>query len=833
MPEKRTSLHLTSETPLPVNNSASITFDFSFIPNLDTYFGYIVRVISPTLQNIDLVYNQRLQDFNIILGDSCIGKFKIDSANLYNHWNQAEIFLDARNKSVQFMLNGQEIARGRLNIHSGDPYQVYFGTINYERFQAVDVPPMNIKDIVTREDGKIIRQFPLDEQDGEQAHDSQSKYFAKVKNPTWLKPKHQAWHNELDFSAAGAVSVAYNPDQDIIYFVSRDTLYQFHVKDLSFHNTPLNKSHGFLVPGNQSVYDKNRQRLVNFYADEKRVSIYDTAAKTWNQNFTTDTLTVFWQANKFISPVDSSLYIIGGYGQLRYKNWIQRYHFPSRAWEMIENDQDDIFPPRYLAALGLNEGQDTAYILGGYGSKTGDQSINPRFYYDLVAFSIRDHKFHFKHHLTNSGQHFCFANSLTIIPGTREYYALIYPTDRFKSSLQLIEGSLDKPGYTLLGDSIPYNFYDIESFADLFYSTGSQKLLAVTIYTGKDNQSRISVHSIFTPPNPPPVLESEGTALPPYWPFALVAITSIGFWAYWLNKKNKRGKGLDSKKFDEPPVMTRQQNAQGDIPKVETETVASSLEEVVHIPVLQQERAACYLFGPFEVYDKEGNNIVQMFTPLLKELFLLLLIYSIKDGKGISADKLLEMLWPGKSIKDAKNNYSVNIVKLKSILEKIGEFQLSRESDKLKLECVDADVYIDFQEFTQLIHSQANIDKNFVRLMAKLCDKGAFLSNVHYTWLDDLKGAISGQVIDTLLNYLDHANLNIDTEFMLRLTNYVFYFDSLNEEALVHKSRCLMILGRHGLAKDAYAKFAKEYRETYGQAFDRSFPEVMGPTTHT
>ncbi len=71
------------------------------------------------------------------------------------------------------------------------------------------------------------------------------------------------------------------------------------------------------------------------------------------------------------------------------------------------------------------------------------------------------------------------------IPGTNDFYALIYPTDKFNTTLQLIKGSLNSPEYQLMGDSIPYSFYDIASFADLYYCPLSKKLVAVTLYNSK------------------------------------------------------------------------------------------------------------------------------------------------------------------------------------------------------------------------------------------------------------------------------------------------------------------------------------------------------------
>jgi hypothetical protein len=61
---------------------------------------------------------------------------------------------------------------------------------------------------------------------------------------------------------------------------------------------------------------------------------------------------------------------------------------------------------RYLAALGTNVSGDTAYILGGYGSKTGDQTINPRFTYDLMAYSVKSATFKSIYHLKEPASSF-------------------------------------------------------------------------------------------------------------------------------------------------------------------------------------------------------------------------------------------------------------------------------------------------------------------------------------------------------------------------------------------------------------------------------------------
>src|SRR5690606_35283615 len=86
------------------------------------------------------------------------------------------------------------------------------------------------------------------------------------------------------------------------------------------------------------------------------------------------------------SESDSSIYVFGGYGRHRYNNHIIRLNLNNSTWETLSTDST-IFEPRYLAGLGaLN---DTIYILGGYGSESGNQLVNPHSYFDLLGYAIK------------------------------------------------------------------------------------------------------------------------------------------------------------------------------------------------------------------------------------------------------------------------------------------------------------------------------------------------------------------------------------------------------------------------------------------------------------
>ena len=817
IPEKRTSLNLTSSDPYCLQHNTDISFDFYFRPNLQIYFGYIMRLITNHNQNIDFIYNQKLQNFNFVIGETVAATFTIDSAHLFQEWERVLIRFDTKAQEVSFFLNDRLLGKGKVNLSGSTCCRVFFGTNDFEGFQTMDIPPMCVRDIRFREGGKEKYYYPLSESQGEQALDiSGHKVAAIVKNPVWIKPKHQNWQQVYSLKTKGTSSFAFNKKKEILYFVSRDSLYQLSFKNMEATGIKLAKGRDSLPPGNQSVFDVAANNLYNFYIDEKQVSSYDPVARTWNVNFSPKALTIFWHANKFLSSVDSSLYTIGGYGQLQYKNLVQRYHFPTGKWEVLKPG-GDFFMPRYMAGLGTNEATDTAYIIGGYGSNTGDQTINPKYNYDLLAYSVKNNSFTLLYHLKEPVNQFCFANSLVIDPGTNDFYALTYPNRQFNSSLQLIKGSLRSPEYELMGDSIPYFFYDVESFADLFYCQASKKLVAVTVHTSKDNTSTIKVYTIDFPPNHLVVVSPGPPEKTNWWLFILPGIILVLAALFYLFRRRKKLSAIVPATAPVPVLVA------------EAKPEYTQLSNKYHFHEEEKiDKAAVYLFGRFEAFDKEGNDITAQFTPLLKELFLLILLYSIKDGKGISSEKLYEILWNDKPVKDAKNNYSVNIVKLKSVLDKIGEYHIGKESGKLRFEVLNDSIKIDYQEFVGLISANTVINKENVNEQLNILHRGSFLNEMHYGWLDDFKAEISGLVLDILVDYISKADIEKEAEFIIKITNVIFFFDQLNETALEYKCRCLILLGRHGMAKDAYLKFAKEYKENYGHEFEKTFPAVTG-----
>lgn len=812
--EKRTSLDLSPGDSFCLAKNFDLSFDFSFLRNYAVYFGYVLRVITDKNENIDLIYNQPSATFKVVSGENFSAiSFSIDSFRLYKDWNNIILKFDLEKHTLICTVNNREIGTSKLNI-TGNCFKFLWGANDFQKFKTRDIPPMQIKDIRISEKNKARYYWPLDETSGNVYRDKIKGKEARIKNPVWVKNQHQKWESLGSFTINGYAGVAFDPQKDILYITGSDSLAIYTLKNeknLEFMPT----SHQNLRLGHQNIYDTLNGKLLDEYPDDKKTVAFDFLNHRWEFTYEHPVrMTEFWHSNKFISPRDTSLYTIGGYGYLRYKNLVQRYNFSTKKWDML-TPSGDYFTPRYLSAVGLDAQGQYAYILGGYGSQTGDQMLDPKYFYDLFRYDLKANSFKKICNFRPQNTAFTFANSLVL--DSTDYYGLVFPNDSYNSSLQLVKGSLKDSTLHPLSEPIPYNFHDIQSFADLYYSPLSNKLIVVTLfYTAegvKEQRTDVKIYSLNFPPGSlgtASVTEKAGSKV--NWILLVAASLALLSFFVFLAKRKSRAAKQDLSTDEQTESNENQQ----------------SVAPVILQPVPEKNpQSSIYLFGQFQVFDKEGNDITRLFTPLLKELFLIITIYTMRNGRGISSEELNEILWHNKSDKDAKNNRSVNIVKLKTILEKIGNCAINKKSGFWQLEAEDTEMYIDYKKYVLLTHTPLEANKNHLYSLLEIVKRGAFLAQTEYNWLDDIKSEISNFVINACLSLIKSQDISKDPEFIIEITNYIFYFDKLNEDALIYKCKSLILLKRHTLANNAYQKFSKEYKDIYGEDFGKPFNEII------
>ena len=805
VPDKRTGLALGAEQPLCFTNNFELSFEISFIPQQKNYFGYVVRVIQNEEKNIDILYDYdpKFGDkhFRVVIGDSYSGiSFNIPGLGKTDDWHQIRLQFDAR-QGMLTIIRDQESFRERIALPEKLCYRVFFGANDYKTFKNADVPPMRIRNVRMNEMNVLRYVWPLNEEAGTMAADSLGRRPGVAGNPVWIKKMHRNWQPLQHLMVKGPVSVAFNQQEGILYLVSRDSLFSYHLLSNKIIPAAYITGEQNLFSAYQSVYNARTREIYSFSLDLKKMGSLKVDSLAWNKYMEMkERSSEYGHFNKYLQG-DSMLYTFNGYGFFLYRSDIYSRAVPPGGNAGIDSVGSPI-TPRYLAAAGADA--NGLYIIGGYGNASGKQVLNPKNLYDLQYFDARSHTFKKLYELKKDTEEFVFANSLVIDTAEQSYFGLIFPKHKFNSGLQMIKGSLTRPVFQAVGNRIPFEFQDVDAYADLFYSPTAKRFVAVTLYSPDDhNNTTVNIYSLYDPPFavegplPPPARIEKG------WLLAIGLLTAgllLGTVLAGLLKRK---------------VIS------GDAPAVLAD---DSTDDIAEPSPLEN---AIYLFGDFQVFDAAGNEITKLFTPLVKELFLIILLYTLKWERGISAEKLKEQLWFDKSPESARNNLAVNIAKLKNIVDKINGCELSKDTGYWKIKIGEGSLYIDYLAYLSGIRQGDKATRPEMMQLANIIQRGSFLPTDEQEWLDPFKSEIANEITDRYLHYAAAVDVKEDPGFLIRMADYLYAFDAVNEDVMRVKCKALVLLGKHSLARSTFENFVRDYRKLYGEDYSADFQQTI------
>jgi len=823
--EGRTSLNLTPEHPFSFSTGFSLGFDVSF-KNSPYNFGYIFRIITENNDNIDLILSlsrdpalkDQIQLSAIYNSGQILCNYTFGDINTdFGEWINVGLTVDSKDGMIKIAINNKEFKKEDSYFRNFAKVKIIFGKNDIIPYETIDVPKMSIRNIsIKNSHGNEKYRWSLAKHAYNGVYDEISSSFALCEAPKWIMDTHCYWKVDTTFNTKIYPQFTFNPETNQIAVADEKTFYLYNIKQKILDKMPNEGGSPLKTKSNNLYYNPQNQTYFSYnFAD--KVSYYDASSHMWDNEIYAGPDPEYWHHNRFFSAPDSTLYTFGGYGFHLYKNTIQKYDFKSDRWEFTDYKGDTI-TPRYLAGIGALDDKNFL-IFGGYGSEKGDQKLSPHNYYDLYSYNIETSESKKIWELDATKHNFVVANSLVVDTLNKCFYALCYPHQKFNSALQLYRFSLEKPDYELLADSIPYSFNDVFSYADLYLTQNRDQLIALTSYTDvRQMQANVTVYSLAFPPlNKMDLIQHEAKSKNLWIYLILFVLIILALFVVWKYK---------SKKPLRKEIITAAPGKQIDTVKEEEE----ASEPIVGIKPLHEEnlKQSILLFGGFQVMDKKSNKITGDFTPTLKQLFLLILLYTLKDGKGISSVKLREILWFDKTKESAKNNRGVSLSKLRSIFEKIGHVHIGCVNSYWTVEFGD-DIYCDYYEALILIKrlSKSAEHKDINRLVS-IVSAGELLPNVETEWVDSFKADFSNRLTDLLLNLIDHASeYNLTPSMMVNIADAVFVHDSLNEDALKIKCTLLVEMGKNGLAQKTYMSFIKEYQSLFGTEFKYSFEQII------
>ena len=232
------------------------------------------------------------------------------------------------------------------------------------------------------------------------------------------------------------------------------------------------------------------------------------------------------------------------------------------------------------------------------------------------------------------------------------------------------------------------------------------------------------------------------------------------------------------------------------------------------------------LFGDFRIIDNHGNNIAGQLSPKLKQLFFVLLIFSFKEKNGISTRELSNILWKGQSLKSTKNLRGVTIRNLRKVLETVDRIDIQYQSDNWSLQ-LGGSVVCDYYVFLKLLENKNIHDYIIFSRFYDLIREGEFLKGESQPWMDEVKGYVGNSIMDVLLQHLQNNSKSLDPGDILTIADLIMVYDPVNEVALSYKMKTLVMQNNHNLARFTYKQFCQMYQDMYGEAFNRSFEQMI------
>jgi two-component SAPR family response regulator len=813
-PEARTSLNLTPEGYLSFPEGFSMTFDAKFHFKDVHIYGYIFRIMNDKGNTIDLVIGDTNLVFSMPSGGIASNNTLADVNIIPNQWIPIRINADIEKEELKIIVGRYVKKWNTSEIRGFNSVEIVFGKINEQNKQVIDVPDMTIKNLEIADlSGKPKYSWKLSMHASDGVYDDLKRHFAKCENPNWLLDNYGIWKKETIFNTKRTPYLSYDFDRNRIAVADQHSFYTFSVKDSRLEKQAVNKKLSYTITANQMIYNPLDS---NFYTynlikenDAREFVPFDRSEGKWGITTAHENHTDYRHHNRYFSSKYNRLYLFGGYGHLKYKEGVFVYDVNSGSWsKMVLKGYTPT--PRYLSGMGKID-EDHLLLFGGYGSETGDQALQAQFYYDCYIVDIRTMEAQRLWTLENPVENFVVSNSLVVDTANKSFYALCYPLMKSNSMISLYKFSLEKPEYEVMAGQMPIKFNDVLSYVDLFLDKAGNKLIAATFAPDRETEANISIYSMSYPPLKKSDIyqtAKEKESFPVFRLTLLLLFSALVLILFFIRKKKKQMvlRGIGNKTEEGNSVAIAGINT-----------------------VKQLQKQTIYLFGGFQVVDKQGNDITADFKPLLKNLFLLILLNTIRNGKGISFSKLKEILWFDKSEEKAHNNRGVALSKIRQIMENVGDIRFNKKGTYWSVEFGE-EIYCDYYEALILIkkikENKETTILDIKRLLA-IVTVGELLPNTQVEWADTFKSDFSNEFVDLILYLIRQESAVFSDNMYVEMANAMLVHDPLNEDALKLKCKVLVKMGKNGLAGNTYTAFVKEYAVLFGMEYKYSFDQIV------
>ncbi|TKG95818.1 hypothetical protein EYV94_05860 [Puteibacter caeruleilacunae] len=825
--EQRTSINLTHQNVIIGRKQIGLSFDISFWDS--SHFGYVFRLVNETNENIDLVYTpprNREAFLKIIYKGTptnIIIPLPADQI-IRNKWFNFDLKLDLSYNTITVIFDDVAYYEDSFGFEDKQRYKIIFGANHTGNFQTSDVPSMGIRNIkISDRNEKVIYNWLLDEAEGNIARDLVGGVPAEVSNPYWLINDHYFWKKQAEFYCSGLPGFIHDKENNDLVVVTDEQLSRYDIlnsklkeQSIKATKTPPTKDE------NNCLYIPEQRRLLSFSSIPGRVKELSTIGSRWN-SYLGKSKFQYHNANIFFEKSKGQVMSIGGYTNFNYRNHILSFSEKSKTWERFYLNGDYLVP-RYYSSIGEAGNPGAYYLFGGYGNQSGQQELGPRCLYDLYYLNFNDTTISKVWEIQDLENNFIPTSNLVVNESKGYLYTLGFPPFLNATFLRLYRLSLSSPSYTVVSDTIHYFFDEEISKAKLFYSDKTSEFYAMVSKQYGNDTSKVSIYRLTYPPvNQKNISFTYNTILnnpeqfPQYIYYIVLALIPflVGLFIFFLrqiDQKNQKKKKKKKKKKAKFFIDDRNQLSE------------KQYKELIKL----KKKNAVYLFGEFRVFNNQSEEITSRFSPKLKQLFLAIMLHTFERENGISSKSINKLIWPYHTPQSAKNNRSVNIKKLRSILEDIEGMEIIYEDNHWTLR-IEKPAFCDLDYILKkLRNKKVAIKKSTVDYIIKLLARGKLLPDSDFDWIHQLKTSLENQGMDYLFDLAHKVEYLKNPEITNRISKSILAIDPINEEG--YKLRILSLIGlkNHSQAKAEFQNFTKEYKDLYDEPYPNSYKEFIG-----
>lgn len=708
-PQRNQSLVLNDGESVRSRGLLELSFDLRC--TTDEPYGCICRLVGDRGYVIDLI-NSVSRDHRWIPLLIAGGKsLELESEISWGEWKRVSLQVDTKNGSVTLDYGGERVSMDVPVIKGSRSFRISFGQCPFDKFDVGIVASFDIRDIRLSRGRKLYAEWPLRMHSGNSSPDLSGRRKAISTDSVWLADELIKPKPLLHTGCGKGTCIAFDGDKGFLIVDDPSRIVTFDAVALTLDSLCVTEGAPPSNATNQAIF--TGEHLLSYNLLGNTYATFDSDQCKWSGGESTNKSDYYTNYTATWDPERRKLYCFGGYGFFHLYNDL-RICDPAHPDSLKIVSLTGI-SPRFFPSSALLDGQ--LYIFGGKGTKSGNQELTQDYNYDLYSFDPDSGALTSIWTLPSQPEnHYVPGENMIWEPSEGCFYAALIPDEKDFVVARIYR---DKPAVEIA--SLPTEGVRRQCnwiYVNLFLNAERDRLYIVSIQSEKNDETFLDILSLDYPIPPlsgiilPPAAKRAPVLPAAAVAFVILAVVSAFSAVLFIRRKRKS-------RADET----------GFRPDNYYDFSSDSI---------------C-LLGGFSVHDLSGNDITAHFTPTLRQLLSLLILYSAKDPQGVSNSRINKTIWYYKPEESANNNRNVTMRRLRTLLEGVNGVSIISKNKYWRIEFTPP-AQCDYLEAIRLYRGGKS--KRDINHLQELLMRGELLPDTSDEWAAGFKNDFSAMKAD-------------------------------------------------------------------------------------